>query len=131
MKLRVPPRPLSSYSNHYRLILKNTLRTKYRNSLLISSTYLPRRKLWLITPIHSRKWSFNILPIYLSSCGARTILRILHPQGNLKHRSYPIPSYHGHCLHRLCSTLRTNKILRGHSNYQPILSYPLYWKFPS
>lgn len=44
----------------------------------------------------------------------------------MKHRNYPTVCCYGNSLHRLCTPMRSNIILRRHSNYKPPVSYPLY-----
>lgn len=117
--------------NYHRPIPSNTLHIRHFNSILISYPHLPRRKLRLTNPILTRQRSFNILYLPIPSCRARDILRILYFPRNMKHWSSPTICSHSNCIHRLCTPMRTNIILRGHSNYKPIISHPLYWHHPS
>ncbi|TEA33997.1 hypothetical protein DBR06_SOUSAS2310099, partial [Sousa chinensis] len=41
--------------------------------------------------------------------------------------NYSITYSYSHCIYRLCTTMRTNVILRGKSHYKPALSNPIYW----
>lgn len=118
-------------SNYHRPIPSNTLHIRHFNSILISYPHLPRRKLWLTNPILTCQWSLNILYLLIPPCRPRNILRILHLFRNMKHWSCPIICSHSNRIHRLCTSMRTNIILRGHSNHKPIISYSLYWHHPS
>uniref|UniRef100_A0A8C0DF68 Uncharacterized protein n=1 Tax=Balaenoptera musculus TaxID=9771 RepID=A0A8C0DF68_BALMU len=65
MKLRLPTRPLLNCTNPNRPIPSNTLYTRHNNRLLISHTYLPRRKLWLSYSVLTCKRSLHILHLPL------------------------------------------------------------------
>lgn len=118
-------------SNCYRPIPSNTLHIRYFNSILISYSHLPRRKLRLINPIFTRQRGLNILHLLIPSRRTRNILRILHFPRNMKYRSCPSICSHSNRIYRLCSSMRTNIILRGHRNHKPIISYSIYWHHPS
>lgn len=118
-------------SNSNRLISSHTLHIRHNYSILISYTHLPRRQLRLTYPIHTRKRSLNILHLLIPSCGAWNILWIIHIHRDMKHRSCTIICCNSNSIHRICTSMRTNILLRSHSNYQPTISYPLYRNNPS
>uniref|UniRef100_A0A8D0XSS0 Uncharacterized protein n=1 Tax=Sus scrofa TaxID=9823 RepID=A0A8D0XSS0_PIG len=71
MKLRFPSRYLPNFTNPNRPIPSNTLYIRYNNSLLISNTYLSRRKLWMNYSLPTCKWSINILHLPIHPCRPR------------------------------------------------------------
>lgn len=113
-------------SNPNRLISSHTLHIRHNYSILISNTHLPRRQLRLTYPIYTRKRSLNILHLLIPSCRTRNILWVIHIHRNMKHWSCTIICCNSNSIHRICTSMRTNILLRSHSNYQPIISYPLY-----
>lgn len=119
---------MSYYSNYYRTILSNTLRISHRASLFICSPHLSRRKLRMNYSIHSRKRRIYILLIPIYPHRPRNLLRLIQTNRNMKYRSYSIYLNHSNSLHRICTTMRTNKILRSNSYYQPIFCHPIYRK---
>lgn len=130
MKLRLPFRNLPNSPNYYRTILSYTLYIRYNNSLLISNTHLPRRKLRMINPIYTRKWSLYILYLLISTCRTRHVLWILYIYRNMKHWSSTTIRSNSHSIYRLCTPMRTNIILRSNSNYKPFISYSLHRNNP-
>lgn len=130
MKLRFPLRSLPNNSNYHRTIPSNTLYIRHHNSILISHPYLPRRKLRLINPIFTCQRSLNILHLLISPCRTRHILWVLHLLRNMKHRNYPPIHSHSNRIYRLCTTMRTNIILRSHSNYKFTISHSIHWNHP-
>lgn len=131
MKLRIPPRNLLDPTDPNRPILSYTLHPRHNHSLFISHTHLPRCKLWLNHPIHTRKWSLHILHLPIHTHRTRTILRLLHIYRNMKHRHYPPIHHYSHSIHRLRTAMRTNIILRSNRHYQPTISSPLCRRRPS
>uniref|UniRef100_A0A8D1R0G4 Uncharacterized protein n=1 Tax=Sus scrofa TaxID=9823 RepID=A0A8D1R0G4_PIG len=130
MKLRFPSRYLPNFTNPNRPIPSNTLYIRYNNSLLISNTYLSRRKLWMNYSLPTCKWSINILHLPIHPCRPRPILRILYIPRNMKHRSNSIIYCYSNSLHGLRPALRTNIILRSYCHHKPIISYSLCWNKP-
>ncbi|TEA26207.1 hypothetical protein DBR06_SOUSAS18110047 [Sousa chinensis] len=47
----------------------------------------------------------------------------------MKHRNYSTAYSYSYCIYRLCTTMRTNVILRGKSHYKPALSNPVHWHY--
>uniref|UniRef100_A0A8C0WK66 Uncharacterized protein n=1 Tax=Castor canadensis TaxID=51338 RepID=A0A8C0WK66_CASCN len=127
MKLRLPTRNLLNPTNHNRIISSNTLHIRHHNSILFSRTYLLRRKLWLNYPLSPCQRSFHIIYLPIHTRRMRNLLRIIHLHRNMKHRYYLTIHSHSYHLHRICSPMRTNIILRSHSNYQPTFSNPVHW----
>lgn len=117
-----------NYPNSNRIIPRYTLCPKYRNSILLRSTYFTRRKLWMNYSLYPRQRSLYIFPFYLLTHRTWHLLRILCTFRNLKPRSNPIHSYYSYSLHRIRTSMRTNKILRCNSNHQSFLSYSIYWQ---
>lgn len=130
MKLRLPPRNMSRYSNHHRSIFSNTLHIRYYNSILISHPYLPRRKLRLTHPILTCQRSLNIFHLLIPTHRTKYILRLLHFHRNMKHWNYSPIHSHSNCIHRLRTAMRTDILLRSNSNYKLTISYPIYWNYP-
>lgn len=79
-------------------------------------------------PLNSCQRSIYILPIPIPTHRTRNLLWIIPFNRNMKYRSSPIYPNHSNSLYRICTSMRTNKILRSYSNYQPFLRYPLYRK---
>lgn len=131
MEFRLPPRYMPHHSNHYRPFPSNTLHIRHNNSILISHPYLPRCKLRLINPISTCKRSLHILYLLIPSRRTGYLLRIIYLPRNMKHRSNPLIRSHSNCIHRICSSMRTDIFLRCHSNYKSFIRYPLYWDYPS
>lgn len=128
MKLRIPSRSMSNYSNLNRTISIHTLRSRHRTRFFISHPYFTRCKLRMTHTINPRKRSINILPIPISSYRPRNLLRIIPHIRNMNDWSITIYHYHSDSLYRICFTLRSNKILRCYSNHKPILSHSIYRK---
>lgn len=126
MKFWFLTRPLPNYTNPNRIIPSNTLHARHLNCFLISRTHLPRRQLWLIHPLSTRKRSLYIL--HLSICPHWTwpILWFLYIPRNMKHWCTLTINSHSYCIRRLRSALRTNIILRRNRHHQPLISNPLY-----
>lgn len=131
MKLWLSIRNLPNNPNHYRFIPGNTLHIRHYNSILISNSYLPRRKLRMSDPIYTRKWSINIFYLLIPSCRTRDILWILHIYRNMKYWSCPTLRSDSNRIHRLCPSMRTNVILRSNSHYKLTLSNPIHWDYTS
>ena len=131
MKLWIPPRHLLNFTDPNRPIPSNTLYIRHNNSILLCNSHLPRCKLRLNHPIHTRTQSISILYLPVYTCRTRPVLRIIHLPRNMEHRSSPPICNNSHSIHRLCLTMRTDVILRGNSHYQPSLSNPIHWHKPS
>ena len=131
MKLWIPPRHLLNFTDPNRPIPSNTLYIRHNNSILLCNPHLPRCKLRLNHPIHTRTQSISILYLPVYTCRTRPVLRIIHLPRNMEHRSSPPICNNSHSIHRLCLTMRTDVILRGNSHYQPSLSNPIHWHKPS
>uniref|UniRef100_A0A803SV03 Uncharacterized protein n=1 Tax=Anolis carolinensis TaxID=28377 RepID=A0A803SV03_ANOCA len=82
-------------------------------SIITKNTHLPRCTIRLTNPKHTRQRSLYIFYLYLS------------PYRDLKPWRGPSSSCHSNSLCGLCFTMRTNIILRGHSNYKSSICYPL------
>lgn len=117
MKLWVPARIMPSGTNLNRTVFSYTLHFRHRNRILLCNTHLPRCKLWVINPKHTRKRSIILLHLHLCTYRPRTILRIIPLQGNMNHRGRPSPSSYDNCLCRIRPTMGANVILRGHCHY--------------
>lgn len=120
-----------NHPNHYRPISSYTLHIRHHNSILISNTYLPRRKLRLINPIHTCKRSLHIFHLLIPTRRTRYILRILYLHRNLKHRSHPSLCSYSNCIYRLRTPMRTDIFLRRNSNHKPFISHPIHRNYPS
>lgn len=118
-------------SNHYRPVPSNTLHIRHSNSIFISYPHLPRRKLRLTNSIFTCQRSFNILYLLIPPRRTRNVLWILHLPRNMKHWNRPTICSNSHRIHRLRTSMRTDIILRSHSNYKSTISYPLYRHYPS
>ena len=68
-------------------------------------------------PLYARKWRFHILYLPIPTCRTRPILRILCIHRNMKHWNCTIIRNHSHSIHGLCTTMRTNIILRSNCNH--------------
>jgi len=126
MKLWVINRNMLNYSNYHRPISIYTLCVSHRTSLLVSSPYFSRCKLRMNHSLYSCQRRLHIFPIPVHPYGARNLLWVLQTNRNMKYRSYSIYSNYSNSLYRICSTLRSNKILRCHSNYKPLLRHSLH-----
>lgn len=131
MKFWLSSRNLLNSPNYHRTLLSHTLHIRYNNSFLISHPHLPRRKLRMTYSILTRKRSFYILYLSISPRRTRYILWILYIHRNMKYWSSPTIRSNSYSIHRLCTSMRTNIILRCNSNYKPSISYPLYRNNPS
>ena len=131
MKLWFSTRNLPYNPNPHRPISSNTLHIRHNNSIFFSNSYLPRRKIWMIDPIYICKRSFNILHLPISTCRTRNILRILYFHRNMKHHCNPFICSNIHSIHRICSSMRTNVLLRSNSNYKLTISNPIHRNYPS
>uniref|UniRef100_A0A4X1UGU3 Uncharacterized protein n=1 Tax=Sus scrofa TaxID=9823 RepID=A0A4X1UGU3_PIG len=94
--------------------------------LIRCNTYLPRRELRMNHPLPTRKRSINILHLPIHSCRARPILWILHVHRETKCQSHPTIYSHSNSFYRLCTTLRTNTILKSNSHHKLTLSNPIH-----
>uniref|UniRef100_A0A8C0WAM5 Uncharacterized protein n=1 Tax=Castor canadensis TaxID=51338 RepID=A0A8C0WAM5_CASCN len=126
MKLRLPARNLLTPTNHNRIISSNTLHIRHHNSILFSCTYLPRCKLRLNYPISPCQRSFHILYLPIHTRRMRNLLQIIRLHRDMKRWYYLTIHSHSYHLYRIYSPMRTNIILRSHSNYQPTLSNPVH-----
>ena len=104
-----------------------TLHFTCRPSLFLRSSYFTRCKLWMIIAHTSCKWSLMILYLFISSYRTWLILWILHNNRNMKYWCNSIHCNNSNSIYRLCSSMRTNKILRRYCHHQPIFRNPLYW----
>lgn len=125
MKLWITSRSMLRNPNNYRIILSYTLRIKSRNSILFSYPYYTRSKLRMTNTKNSCKWSIYVLLIPISTYRTINLLWILLIKRNMKHWSSIIYPNNSNSIHRICTTMRTNKILRSNSYYQSILSYSI------
>ena len=125
MKLRITTRTLPSNTNSHRPIPIYTLCAQRRNSILIRSTHWPRRKLRVTNTCLTRKWRIYILLIPISSHRTRSILQLIPPKRNMKHRSNYISINNSCSIYRLRTPMRTNKILRSNCNHKYLLSHPI------
>uniref|UniRef100_A0A8C3U2B8 Uncharacterized protein n=1 Tax=Catharus ustulatus TaxID=91951 RepID=A0A8C3U2B8_CATUS len=127
MKFWISIGHLPCHTNRHRPASSHTLHSRYFPSLQLSRPHVSKCPIRLINPKPTRKRSLILLHLHLPPHRPRILLRLVPKQRNLKHRSYPPPSPYSNRLRRLRTSLRTNIILRSYSNYQPILSNPLYW----
>lgn len=125
MKLWVFIRTVSNCADPNRPLFSYTLHSRYLNSILFSRPYLPRCQLRLTNSQSPCQRCFILLHLYLSPHWPRPILWILFKYGNLKHRCHPFTTSYSNSFCWLRTPMRSNIILRGHSNYQPTLSNPL------
>lgn len=126
MKLRLPSRHLPHHTNRHRTATSHTLHSRHHPSLLLRSPHMPKRPIRMTNSKPPCKWSLFLLHLHLPAHRTRPLLRFIPKQRDLKHRSYPPSNPHSNCFRRLRSPMRTNIILRCHSNYQSILSHPLH-----
>lgn len=131
MKLWVSPRHLPNNPNPNRSLSSNTLYIRHNHSILLSRTYLPRRKLWMTNPLSTCQRGLYIFHLPFHSRRPGNLLWLLHSLRNLKHWHYPISNNHGYSIRRIRPSMRTNILLRCHRNYKPPLSNPLHWKYSS
>jgi hypothetical protein len=122
MKLRFTIRDMPCNPSSNRNLPSNTLHTKCRSSLLILRTYFTRRKLRMASTKPTCQRRLSIFRLYLPSYRTRYLLRFLSPNRNMERRYYFIYPHHGNSFPRLCSSMRTNKILRSNSNHKTVLS---------
>uniref|UniRef100_A0A8C9HT52 Uncharacterized protein n=1 Tax=Piliocolobus tephrosceles TaxID=591936 RepID=A0A8C9HT52_9PRIM len=103
----------------------NTLLTRHLLCLLLNRTYHSRCKLWLNYPLSPRQRRLYVLHLPIPTRRPRLILRLISSPRNLKHRRRTPIHNHGNSLHRLHTPMRTNIILRCHSNYKPTIINPI------
>ena len=127
MKLRVLTWSMSSNSNPYWPLSSYTLYSPRRSSIFFHLPSHTRCKLRMTTPHTPRKWWFLIFYLPLSSYRPRHLLWFLFHSWNMKHWSNSFNSSYINRLSRLCSPLRTNKILRRNRNHKFTLSHSLHW----
>lgn len=125
MKFRLPSRPLPNHPNPNRIIPSHTLHIRHSNSILISSTHLSRRKLRLTYPIYARQRGLYILHLPIPPRRTRRVLRLIQYNRNMKHRNRTTIRCYSNSIHRLRTSMRTNIILRCHSNYKPTISHSI------
>ena len=130
MELWLPPRALFSLPNPHRTFPSYTLYFRHRHSLLIRGTHLPGRKLRMTYPKYTRQRRFLLFHLHLPSHWPGTLLRVILIQRDVKHRSYPSPTSNNDSIRRLCSSLRTNILLRCNRYYKPSLSRPIRGQHP-
>uniref|UniRef100_A0A5F9CD40 Uncharacterized protein n=1 Tax=Oryctolagus cuniculus TaxID=9986 RepID=A0A5F9CD40_RABIT len=104
----------------------NIINPTHNNSILIGNSYLPRHKPWLTYSISPCQWSIDVFYLPLYTHRPWNLLWLINISRNLKHRHYSIILRNSNSIHRLCSPMRPNIILRGNSNYQPLISHPLH-----
>eukprot|EP00095_Tigriopus_kingsejongensis_P005070 maker-scaffold2235_size18398-snap-gene-0.5 protein:Tk05070 transcript:maker-scaffold2235_size18398-snap-gene-0.5-mRNA-1 annotation:"cytochrome b" len=125
MKLRISPRHLPNHTDPNWPPTSHTLHRRHNLSLLLHRPHMPRRTIRLTNPQPPCKRSLILLYLHLLPHRPRALLWLIPIQRNLKHRHHP-PTYpYSNCFRRLCSTMRTNILLRGHCYHQLILSHPL------
>uniref|UniRef100_A0A8C9LK29 Uncharacterized protein n=1 Tax=Piliocolobus tephrosceles TaxID=591936 RepID=A0A8C9LK29_9PRIM len=107
-------------------IPRNTLLTRHLLCFLLNRTYHSRCKLRLNYPLSPRQWRLYILHLPIPARRPRLILWLILPPRNLKHRHYTPTHNHSNSLHGLRISMRTNIILRCHSNYKFIIGNPIY-----
>jgi len=119
MKLWLPPWSLLNCPDFNRALPRNTLHFRHRYRFFLRCPHLPRRQLRLTHPQPSCKRSLLLLHLHLPPHRPRPVLWILPLQRDLKHRSRPTSSSNDDRLRRICSSMRTNVLLRSHSHYKP------------
>lgn len=130
MKLWLTLGNLPRHPNPDRIILSNTLYLRHSNRLPIRNTHLPRRQLRLSSTLSTRQRSIHILYLLIPARRPRPLLRILYLYRNLK-RGHPTSfCRNSNSLHRLCTPMRPNILLRGYRHHQPTLSNPLHRNHP-
>lgn len=130
MKLWLTLRNLSRHPNPNRTILSDTLYLRHSNRFPIRHTHLPRRQLRLSSTLPTRQRSIHILYLLIPTRRPRPLLRILYFHRNLKRR-YPASfCCNSNSLHRLCTPMRPNILLRGYRHHQSTLSNPLHRDHP-
>jgi len=128
MKLWVSSGPMPCCTSNHGAFPSHTFRPSYWYSLLFHRTHYPRRKLWMIITKPPCKWWLHIFPVYLPTRCTGNLLRLFSLHWNLKFRSNYYACHNSNCFCWLCLTVRPNKFLSSHCNYQPILCNPLHWK---
>jgi len=121
MKLRLTPRSMPCYPNCHRPLPSNTLYLRHRHGFLIGYSHLPGCQLRLTNPKHARQWCIFLLHLYLHTHWARTLLRFLPLQRNMKRGCNPPPACDNDRLCWLCPPLRTNVFLRCNCHHKPAL----------
>lgn len=125
MKLWITTSTMSNYTNFNRIIPSYTLHIRHLHCLFFSRSHLSRRKLRMTNPKSTCKWSIILLYLLIHAYCPRTILRLISLQRNMKCRSSTFPTSYNNSICRLRLTMRTDIILRSHSNYQPTLRRPI------
>lgn len=129
MKHRILIRNNFDATNRIRTTNLNALHRRHRNSLLIHGSHYARRQRRMNNTIRAHKRSLPILCTNLHTHGPGNLLRFsLKKKSCLILRNHINSSHHSSCLSRICPSMRTNVILRGHSNHKPILSNPDNWE---
>lgn len=131
MKLRIPARRLPDHTNSNGPPTGHALHCRYLPSLLLGGQHMPKRPVRLAYPQPTRQRRLLLLYLHLPAHRTGPLLRLLPPQRNLKHRSNSPANPHSNSLRRLRPAMRTDIILRGHRNHQPILSPPIHRANPS
>lgn len=122
MKLRITTRNLPGSTNCNRVIPSNTLLPKRRNRIQKSKTYLPRCKLWMTITNTTCQRRVPILRMYLFTHWTKYILWIIQLYTHMISGSRNPNLNLRNSLSRICTTMRTNIILRCNCNYKLIIS---------
>ena len=127
MKLWIACCGLFSSSVNYRYFPCDALCGACRLCLCFCRAYYARCSLRMIVTIHSCERSFDVLHCCVRPRIPRIVLRIVSIASSrcLTDRSWNYASYDGNSLPRICSSLRTDELLRSDSNYKLILRFPL------
>lgn len=130
MKLWLPPIFMFNCTNRHGPIFSNTLYSRHHHSLLLRRPHLPRRKLRVTNPQHTRQRRIIFLYLHLHTHRPRIVLRLIPLQRNLKRRRSLAPPCYNDCLCWLRPTLRPDIFLRRHRYHKPPLRRPLCRKCP-
>lgn len=82
----------------------------------------------MTTTLPPRKRRLFLLYLPISTYRTRNLLWVLPILRNLKYRCYSLLPNNSNSLCGVCSTMRTNKLLRSNSNHQPSIRDPLHRK---
>lgn len=131
MKFWLYPRRLPYYSINHRYLPCNTLPPQRRACLCIYHPHLPRCKQRLTPPSLPCKRRVILLFCHIYPHWPRTILWVILIHLNMILWCSHIYSHYGHSLPRLCTPLRTNKLLSSNSNHKLFLCHSHLRKSPS
>lgn len=126
MKFWFLTRTMFNYSNYHRTFFSNTLYPPRRPSLLFCCSYSPRCELWMTIKIYSCKWRLNIFYLHIYPYCPWALLWLILLTRNLNYWRSITFINHSNCIYRLCSSMRTNKILGGYCYYKSVFSYSLH-----